>query len=108
MNILSAFIFIIHLGKMDSCDQVQLVYKKGTPINQSELLYIKKSGGDFFDRAEKILKEVEKEIIELAEKRNVKTVEIYVLDKQHGEIPTESQIGKVGFVTVLISLKNHI
>lgn len=107
MSLFAPLLFFINLGLIDACHQIELIYKTERPTDKSELVFIKKAGEDYFDRAEKILKDVEKEVIALAESRNVSSVEIYVLEQQHGEIPTESQIGKVGYVSVFVSLKNH-
>jgi hypothetical protein len=86
--------------------KVKVVYKEGKPQNISEHTYFKKQGKDFLDRAEVILKEAEKDLVLFAKEKNAVLVEIYILEKENGEIPTESQMGKKGFVTMYFCLKN--
>jgi hypothetical protein len=86
---------------------IRIVYKSEVPMDKSGLIYYKKKGNDQLDRSEKILKEAEKEIVKFAKERHADLIEIYVLDKGNGEIPTESQTGKMGFVEILFSLKKN-
>jgi hypothetical protein len=94
------FLFSQNNGK------VKVVYKEGDPKNISELTYYKKQGKDYFDRAEVILKEAEKDLVLFAKEKNAILVEIYILEQENGEIPTESQRGKKGFVSMYFCLKN--
>jgi hypothetical protein len=86
---------------------IKIVYKSDLPADISGLIYFKKIGNDHLDRSEKILKDAEGEIVEFAKEKDADLIEIYVLDKENGEIPTESQTGKIGFVEVLFSLKKN-
>lgn len=85
---------------------VKVVYKERTPENKSELTYYKKLGKDYLDRAEVIMKEAEKELVMLAKEKDAFLVEIYIIEQENGEIPTESQFGKKGFVSMYFCLKN--
>ncbi|RZS97249.1 hypothetical protein [Cecembia calidifontis] len=85
--------------------EIQLVYKSEIPEDRSGMIFLKKTSKDYLDRAELILKKAEKDIIKLAKEKDAHLVEIYVLEKANGEIPTESQIGRLGFVSLLVSLK---
>jgi len=98
--IISSVILLICNG-----NGINIVYKSDLPADRSGLIYFKKLGKNQLDRSEKILKEAEKEIMEFANEKEADLIEIYVLDKENGEIPTESQTGKIGFVEILFSLK---
>jgi hypothetical protein len=88
--------------------KVKVVYKEGKPENISELTFYKKQGKDYLDRAEIILKEAEKDLVLFAKEKKAIMVEIYILEQEHGEIPTESQMGKKGFVSMYFCLKNPV
>lgn len=85
---------------------VKVVYIDELPENPEHMIYYKKVSKDYLDRAEKILVEAEEDLMKLAKEKRMPIVEIYVLEKEHGEIPTESQWGKKGYVCLLFSLKN--
>ena len=76
-------------------------------MDKSDLIYYKKKGNDHLERSEKILEDAEKEIIKLAKERRADFIEIYVINKENGEIITESQQGRIGFVEILFSLRNN-
>jgi hypothetical protein len=107
MNISINFLLAICIRLLPIQDDVNILYKKESPIDKSELTYFKKTGSDYTDRAEKILKDVEFELLAYAKKKNAGTIEIFIIGQQHGELPTESQKGKKGFVEILFSLKNY-
>jgi hypothetical protein len=100
--IIAAFSLLYSTG-----NGISIVYKSEVPMDKSGLIYYKKKGNDQLDRSEKILKEAEKEIVKFAKEKHADLIEIYVLDKGNGEIPTESQAGKMGFVEILFSLKKN-
>lgn len=106
MNISINFLFVICIRLLLIQDEVKIQYIDSSPIEKSEWTYFKKTGSDITDRAEKILKDVEKELLVYAKKKGASSIEIYIIDQQHGELPTESQTGKKGFVEILFYLKS--
>lgn len=84
---------------------VKVVYKTTKPENLSEMKLYKKVSNNHLDRAELILKEAENDLINLAKEKQATTVEIFIVDQKHGEIPTESQFGSRGYVELLYILK---
>jgi len=107
MNISIYFLLAICIRLLPIQDDIKILYKNESPVDRSELTYFKKTGSDYTDRAEKILKDVEFELLAYAKKKNAGSIEVYIIDQQHGELPTESQKGKKGFVEILFSLKNY-
>jgi len=99
--ILSAFILLFSYSN----NGVKVVYKSEVPDDKSGLIYYKKIGHGYLDRAEKILKDAELELIKVAEEKNAQKLEIYLLEEENGEMPTESQNGSKGFVILLFKLK---
>jgi hypothetical protein len=106
MKVLFIFITSVFI-LISNVNGINIVYKSDLPDDRSGLIYFKKTGKNSLDRSEKILKEAEKEIIQFAKDKEADLIEIYVLDKENGEIPTESQVGKVGYVEILFSLKKN-
>lgn len=88
-------------------DGIKIIYKSEVPSDKSDMIYYKKKGNDQMERSEKILKDAEKELINIAKERRADLIEIYVINKENGEIITESQQGRIGFVEILFSLKNQ-
>ncbi|WP_291786885.1 hypothetical protein [Cecembia sp.] len=86
---------------------VRIVYMEDEPTDIQEMIFFKKESNNHLDRGEKLLHEAENELIEIAKERGVELVEIFVIEMQHGEIPTESQFGKRGYVSLWVSLQNH-
>lgn len=99
--LISLFLFSESSGK-----DIQVVYRNESPVDKSGMTFYKKVSNDYLDRADLILKSAEKDIIKIAKEKHASVVEIYVLEKVNGEIPTESQFGRYGFVSVLYVLKN--
>jgi hypothetical protein len=88
-------------------DGIKIIYKSEVPTDKSDLIYYKKMGNNQLERSEKILKDAEKEVIKFAKERHADIIEIYVINKENGEIITESQQGRIGFVEILFSLRNN-
>jgi hypothetical protein len=86
--------------------RVKVVYLSEHPAQVEGLKTYRKTAKDFLDRAEMLLKEAEKELIEMAASQDYNRVEIFLLEKQHGEIPTESQLGRKGYVKLIYCFKN--
>lgn len=107
MNISLNLILALCIRLLLVQDDIKIIYTKSTPIEKSEWTYFKKTASDNTDRAEKILKDVEAGLRAYAKKKGASTIEIYIIDQQHGELPTESQYGKKGFVEILFSLKSY-
>lgn len=103
MKILSILLIAVSM-LFSYSDGIKIIYKTEVPTDKSDLTYYKKKGNDQLDRSEKILKDVEREIIKLAKEKHADLIEIYVLNKENGEITTESQQGRIGFVEILFSL----
>jgi predicted RNA-binding protein with RPS1 domain len=99
--ILTTFILLFSY----STNGVKVVYKSEVPEDKSGLIYYKKMGHGYLERAEKILKEAEQELIKVAEEKKAQELEIYILAEENGEMPTESQSGSKGFVILLFKLK---
>ena len=91
---------------MSTGNGIKVVYKSTKPENYSEMIPYKKVSNNHLDRGERILKEAEKELVQIAKEKNASTVEIFVLQQKHGELPTESQFGSRGYVELLYILKN--
>ena len=85
--------------------KVEVVYLSELPVQREGLITYRKTAKDFLDRAEMVLKEAEQELIEMAASQDYERVEIFLLEKQHGEIPTESQLGRKGYVKLLYCFK---
>jgi hypothetical protein len=87
-------------------EDIKITYVNTSPIEKSEWTYFKKTGSDNTDRSEKILKDVEAGLLAYAKKKGASKIEIYILEQENGEMPTESQRGKKGFVSMYFCLKN--
>ncbi len=103
INLILAFCISLLLVQ----DDIKIIYIDTSPIEKSEWTYFKKTGSDNTDRAEKILKDVETGLLAYAKKKGASTIEIYIIDQKNGELPTESQNGRKGFVEILFSLKSN-
>lgn len=86
-------------------DKVELLYLDEKPEEMSDILVYVKKGVDVYDRIEKILIDAEKELCQYAEVNKYNLVEVFIVEQSHGEIPTESQFGKKGFVTLWVCFK---
>ncbi|MFD2200744.1 hypothetical protein [Shivajiella indica] len=106
MKILLAltFSFLLNLGPTNG---IKIIYKSDVPQDRSKMIYYKKKGHDYFERADGILKEVEKDIVHYAQGKDADLIEVYILEKANGEIPTESQEGKIGYVEILFSIMKN-
>lgn len=97
-------LLFLFLGFM-TFQKVEVVYLTEPPTQVEGLKTYQKTAKDFLDRAEMVLKEAEKELMEMAASQDFGRVEIYLLEKQHGEIPTESQLGRRGYVKLIYCFK---
>ncbi|TVP47014.1 MAG: hypothetical protein EA341_13175 [Mongoliibacter sp.] len=86
-------------------NEVKFVYLKEKPEDLSNVLVFQKEGNDIYDRAEKILIDAEKDLKAHALSKNQNRVEVFIVEQSHGVLPTESQIGKKGYVTLWVSFK---
>jgi hypothetical protein len=85
--------------------KVEVIYLSEYPAQVEGIKIYQKTAMDFLDRAEMVLKDAERELVEMAASQDYGRVEIFLLEKQHGEIPTESQFGKRGYVKLLYCFK---
>ncbi|MGY6741430.1 MAG: hypothetical protein ACXIUQ_01740 [Cecembia sp.] len=106
MKILIYLIFV-NLFFLSIQNGVKIVYLEEEPSDIKEMIFFKKEANNHLDRGEKLLHEAENELIEIAKEKGIELVEIFVIEMQHGEIPTESQFGKRGYVSLWVSLKNY-
>ncbi|EOZ93557.1 hypothetical protein A33Q_3503 [Indibacter alkaliphilus LW1] len=86
-------------------DGVKVVYLECKPDDLSGRVVYQKKGKDIYERAEKIIKDAEEELCQYAVSKNMDLIEVYVTEQVHGQIPTESQKGEVGHVTLLVLFK---
>lgn len=86
-------------------EEVKLVYLDQKPEDISKVLVYKKVGTDNYDRIEKILKDAEKDLYKYAESQNNNLIEVFIVEQSHGVLPTESQFGKKGYVTLWVCFK---
>lgn len=101
--LIQIFVFLMMISFENG---VKVVYKNTKPENLSDMKLYKKVSNNHLDRAERILKEAENDLINLAKEKKATTVEIFIVDQKHGEIPTESQFGSRGYVELLYIFKN--
>lgn len=87
-------------------EKVQVVYLDQQPKILADQTYFKVEADNYLDRVEVILDMAEKKLVEIAEKNKSNRVEIFIIEQENGEIPTESQLGKNGFVSMYFCLKN--
>ncbi len=87
--------------------EVKYVYLEEKPEDVSNIMVYKKEGNDIYDRVEKILIDAEKDLKAYALSKNQNRVEVFIVAQSHGELPTESQIGKKGYVSLLVRFKNN-
>lgn len=104
---MTKLLYMLLLGAWLFNGRIQIEYLSEKPTNVQELTFYKKFGADYIDRPETILKELEKELKELAKRQKAQKVEIYVLETVDNEIPTETQKGRVASVAVFFKLKNQ-
>jgi hypothetical protein len=104
---MKAIIILIYLffSLLPLASEVKIVYLEEEPENSDQIIYFKKEANSQLDRVESVLYEAEKELIEIAKEKGFDTIEVFVIEMQHGEIPTESQIGKRASVSFFVSLK---
>jgi len=95
--------FCMHLNF--SIGQVQVVYLDQQPKTLENQTYCKIEADNYLDRVEVLLELAEKKLIELAEKNNSKKVEIFIFEKENGDIPTESHAGKKSYISFFFLLK---
>jgi hypothetical protein len=100
--LLVAFLLVIPI-RQDKL--VEVVYVKEAPSQLHQPGVFHKVSNDFLDRAEFLLKEVERDLIQMAASGGYGRVEIFLIEKQNGEIPTESQMGKKGYVKLMYIFK---
>ncbi|PSL07233.1 hypothetical protein [Cecembia rubra] len=101
LGIILSLFFILEISGKD----IQVVYKYEEPLDKSGMTFYRKTSKDYLDRGDMILRNAEKDLLKIAKEKRANVVEIYVLEKVNGEIPTESQIGRFGFVSLLYVLK---
>lgn len=99
-------VFMLTLPFFLTNNGVKIVYLEEKPGKIDELTYSKLEGRDFLESPESIIKNLESRLIDIAKERQATKIEIFILEQSKPEIPTESQFGRKGFVSILFSLKN--
>lgn len=105
IKISAIFIFGFWMNLQLLTEKVQVVYLEQQPKVLENQTFCKIEADNYLDRVEILLELAEKKLIEMAEKEKFKKVEIFIIQKENGEIPTESQTGKKSFVSFYFSLK---
>ncbi len=89
-KILTAFIFSFWMNLHLSMEQVQIVYLEQQPKVLENQTYYKIEADNYLNRIDVLLVFAEKKLTELAEKEKSGRIEIFIIEQENGEIPTES------------------
>jgi predicted type IV restriction endonuclease len=97
---------VLNLYLFFEINDVKIVYLKEKPEKIENLTFFRVEGRDFLESPESIIKKMEIQLIDYAKEKQADEIEIFILEKSKLEIPTESQVGHIGYVSILFSLKN--
>jgi hypothetical protein len=102
-NLISVLFSMFLVIPYDDC--VKISYMLEEPEDKSEYKFYLKNGRDQLDSEDLILFAAENDLKKIAVERNSKEVKIFIVEKSRGEIATESQLGKVGYVKLLVKIE---
>lgn len=84
---------------------VKVSYLEQKPDDSSGFLVYQKTGNDYVDHVELVLKAAEVDLCDYAKTHNFAAVEIFVAEMRQAELPTESQWGCKSTVTLWVNFK---
>jgi hypothetical protein len=100
------FLFLLQFPIFFENNEIKIVYLDERPEAIENLTYFKLEGRDLLESPQSIIIEMENRLVEFAKERKATKIEIFILEKTKPEIPTESQFGHKGYVSILFSLKS--